>query len=84
MATKKEVLVFTDKEKEIAAKIREYANTCTGTFIEKYGSAAQHYGYGNYGEVPQRIRQCISSLGGTRSGVERRKSAKIKVTPKKK
>ena len=83
MATKKEVLVFTDKEKDIAAKIREYANTCTGTFIEKYGKAAKYYGYGNYGEGPPRIRQCISSLGGTRSGIMKRRSAKIKVTPKK-
>lgn len=83
MVTKKVPLVFTEAEKERAAKIREYANKCSGTFIQKYGEAAQYFGYDNYGAVPERIRQCISSLGGTRSGIIKRRSAKIKVTPKK-
>ena len=83
MATAKVPLVFTDKEKELAEKIREYAKNCSGSFIEKYGAAAQYYGFGNYGNVPQRIRQCISALGGVRSGIVKRRSAKIKVTPKK-
>ncbi len=73
-AKKKEPLVFTDKEKEIAEKIREYANKCSGTFIQKYGEAAKYFGYNNYGDVPQRIRQCISSLGGKRSAIVRRRS----------
>ena len=84
MATKKETLVFTEKEQELAAKIRERARMYNNpVHIYNLWEAAKYYGYNNYGEVPLRIKQCISSLGGKRSGAAKRRSAKIKVTPKK-
>lgn len=83
MATKKVPLVFTEEEKELAKKLKEYANQCSNSrYIENLWEAAKYYGYDNYGEVPLRIKQCISSVAGIRSGVAKRCSAKIKVVPK--
>lgn len=84
MAKEKTPLVFTEEEQDIAAKIRERARTYNNKeHIKNLWEAAKYYSYNNYADVPQRVKQCISSLGGKRSAVARRVSAKIKVLPKK-
>lgn len=84
MATKKETLVFTEEEQELAVKIRERAKMYNYPIhIYNIWEAAKYFGYNSYSDVPLRVKQCISSLGGKRSGIAKRRSAKIKVVPKK-
>ena len=66
MAKKVIAPTWTKVDVELAKKLRTYANDLKGSFLEKFGAAAQAHGYRSYSDLPSGVKSYISSLGGKR------------------